>query len=95
MTKKSTKAKETTTTKAKITTKSRYGHRLGTQAGTLDDLFFKGTTLGAAAEVNRLAPMIPYLSDCEAPGRAKPFSSSLKNISGSWAFMSRENLAIA
>ena len=30
---------------------SRYGHRVGSEAATLDDLFFKGTTLKAAAEV--------------------------------------------
>lgn len=30
--------------------KSRYGHQMGTQSAQLDDLFFKGTTMEAAAE---------------------------------------------
>jgi hypothetical protein len=40
-------AKQSTTT-AKTDNKSRYGHRTGTQAAALDDLFFKGTLKNAA-----------------------------------------------
>ena len=31
--------------------KSRYGHRVGSESATLDDLFYKGTTLEAATKV--------------------------------------------
>ncbi len=49
-TKATEKGKKTKAKPKKEVEKSRYGHRIGTEAAALDDLFFKGTTLKDAAE---------------------------------------------